>query len=153
LAPRAAAFEPRFACCVAWGANYDWGAVQRRRHADPNSSLPVPHYWDHVAWVFGKSSVEEVLAISHKITLKGILDRVRCPILVAHGENDRQIPLTVARQTVDECVNSPRRDLIVHTLAEGGAEHCSVDNIPLTREAISDWVAEVLIGAAIGQQK
>ena len=31
-APRAAAFEPRFKCCVAWGANYDWGETQRRRY-------------------------------------------------------------------------------------------------------------------------
>ncbi len=30
-APRAAAFEKRFALVVAWGANHDWGAVQRRR--------------------------------------------------------------------------------------------------------------------------
>ena len=28
-APRAAAFEPRFKCAVAWGANYDWGETQR----------------------------------------------------------------------------------------------------------------------------
>ena len=146
LAPRAAAFEPRFACCVAWGANYDWGAIQRARHADPNSSLPVPHYWDHVGWVFGKASVEEIMEISHKITLRGVLDAGRCPILVAHGENDRQIPLSAAKQTLAECVNSPRRDLHVHTLAEGGAEHCSIDNVPLTREAIADWVAEVLGG-------
>ena len=31
-APRAAAFEPRFKCAVAWGANYDWGETQRRRY-------------------------------------------------------------------------------------------------------------------------
>ena len=31
-APRAAAFEQRFKCCVAWGANYDWGETQRRRY-------------------------------------------------------------------------------------------------------------------------
>jgi hypothetical protein len=54
--------------------------------------------------------------------------------------------LAAAHQTLADCVNSPRRDLHVHTLADGGAEHCSVDNIPLTREAISDWVAEVLVG-------
>jgi hypothetical protein len=30
-APRAAAFEKRLALVVAWGANHDWGAVQRRR--------------------------------------------------------------------------------------------------------------------------
>ncbi|WP_205752289.1 alpha/beta fold hydrolase [Cryptosporangium phraense] len=30
-APRVAAFEKRYALCVAWGANHNWGAVQRRR--------------------------------------------------------------------------------------------------------------------------
>jgi dienelactone hydrolase len=146
MAPRAAAFEPRFACCVAWGANYDWGETQRRRAADPNSSLPVPHYWDHVGWVFGKKSLDEIMEMSHKLSLRGVLDRIRCPILVVHGENDRQIKLDQARQTVADCVNSPKAELYVHTLAEGGAEHCSVDNVPLTREVMVDWVAETLGG-------
>lgn len=150
LAPRAAAFEPRFKCCVAWGANYDWGATQRRRFENKNSSLPVPHYWDHVAWVFGKQSVEEVMEISHKVTLRGVLDRIRCPILVVHGENDRQIPLDDAKRTIAECVNSPKRELYVHTLLDGGAEHCSIDNVPLTREVMADWVAETLRGRVSG---
>jgi dipeptidyl aminopeptidase/acylaminoacyl peptidase len=29
--PRAVAFEPRFACGVAWGANHDWRDVQKKR--------------------------------------------------------------------------------------------------------------------------
>ena len=29
--PRAVAFEPRFACGVAWGANHDWREVQKTR--------------------------------------------------------------------------------------------------------------------------
>lgn len=146
MAPRAAAFEPRFRSCVAWGANYDWGAIQRGRAANKESSLPVPHYWDHVGWVFGKKSIEEIIEVSYKLTLNGILDRIRCPILVVHGENDRQIGLDHARRTVDESVNSPRAELYVHTLADGGAEHCSVDNVPLTREVITDWIAEVMGG-------
>lgn len=143
-APRSAAFDSRFACCVAWGAQYDWGATQRRRYEDKKSSLPVPHYWDHVAWVFGVKTTEEIIKISEKISLQGILDRIKCPILVAHGENDRQIPLDFAKRVIAECVNSPKAELFVHTLADGGAEHCSIDNIPLTREAISDWVAETM---------
>src|SRR5690606_40096081 len=31
FAPRAAAFEPRFAAGVSWGANHNWAEVQRRR--------------------------------------------------------------------------------------------------------------------------
>lgn len=146
LAPRAAAFEPRFKCCVAWGAQYDWGEIQRTRLANKNSPLPVPHYWDHVGWVFGKRSIEEIVEVSYKMSLNGILDRIRCPILVVHGENDRQIPLAMARRVIDECVNSPKRELHVHTVADGGAEHCSVDNVPVTREVMADWVAETLGG-------
>jgi dienelactone hydrolase len=145
-APRAAAFEHRLACCVAWGANYNWGATQRRRHESGEQSLPVPHYWDHVGWVFGKKSVEEILEVSSRLSLEGILHQIKCPILVVHGENDRQITLSQAQQTVEECTASPKAELYVHRLADGGAEHCSVDNVTLTVEVISDWVAETLGG-------
>ncbi|MFT4052297.1 MAG: alpha/beta fold hydrolase, partial [Microbacterium sp.] len=50
--PRAAAFEKRIALAVAWGANYDWAAVQEARR-NREGENPVPHYWDHVYWVFG----------------------------------------------------------------------------------------------------
>jgi pimeloyl-ACP methyl ester carboxylesterase len=149
-APRAAAFEPRFKCCVAWGANYDWGETQRARYATGNQSLPVPHYWDHVGWVFGKSSIEEVIAVSERLSLRGILDRITCPILVVHGEHDRQIPLAQARALVAECVSSPKAELHIQTVADGGAEHCGLDNVALTYETICDWVAEVLGGRPAG---
>jgi dienelactone hydrolase len=149
-APRAAAFEQRFKCCVAWGANYDWGETQRRRHDAREQRLPVPHYWDHVGWVFGKSSIEEVLAVSEKLSLHGILDRIKCPILCVHGENDRQIPLRQAKQLIADCTASPRAELHVQTLADGGAEHCGIDNLAPTRELIGDWVAEVLGGSPAG---
>jgi len=145
-APRAAAFEARFKCCVAWGANYDWGETQRRRYEAKEQRLPVPHYWDHVAWVFGKSSVEEVIEVSAKLSLKGILHQIKCPILVVHGENDRQIPFSQAKQLVADCVSSPKAELFVHTLADGGAEHCGIDNVALTREVMTDWIAETLGG-------
>ncbi len=70
-APRVAAFEPRLKCAVAWGANYDWGETQRRRYESKDQRLPVPHYWDHVGWVFGKSSVEDVVAVSEKAFAQG----------------------------------------------------------------------------------
>jgi dienelactone hydrolase len=149
-APRAAAFEPRFKCCVAWGANYDWGETQRARYASGNQSLPVPHYWDHAGWVFGKSSAEDVIAVSERLSLRGILDRITCPILVVHGERDRQIPLAQARTLIDECVSSPKAELHVQTAADGGAEHCGIDNVALTRETICDWVAEALGGSPAG---
>jgi len=143
-APRAAAFEPRLRCCVAWGANYDWGATQRYRHQSQDPRLPVPHYWEHVMWVFGQTTMEGLLATADRMTLEGVLHRIRCPILVTHGENDRQIKLAQAERLVAECVNSPKAELFVHTLRDGGAEHCSVDNLALGVDAIADWVGATM---------
>ncbi len=143
-APRAAAFEPRIKCCVAWGANYDWGATLRYRYESRDKSLPVPHFWDHAMWVFGEDTVEDLLAVSTRMSLAGILDRIKCPVLITHGENDRQITLKQARQTYDECINSSKRELLVHTLAEGGAEHCSLDNLAIGVDSIVDWIAETM---------
>jgi len=142
-APRAAAFEPRLKLCVAWGANYDWGHVQQLRLAE-QGDRPVPHYWDHVQWVWGAANMDDFLQIAPRVTLRGVLDRIRVPFLVVHGEHDRQIPLTYAYQTYDDLVNSPKRELRVFTDREGGVEHCSVDNMPLVRDYLCDWIAETV---------
>ena len=106
-APRAAAFEPRLRCCVAWGANYNWGELQKRRLAREGSN-PVPHYWEHVMWVWGAASMAEFMALTPDINLLGVLDRIRVPALVTHGANDRQIPLDHAQRTYDDLVNIDR---------------------------------------------
>lgn len=152
-APRAAAFEPRLRCCVAWGAIYDWGATQRYRYESKDQRLPVPHYWDHVMWVFGENSIEAMLATAERMTLEGVLHRVRCPILVTHGENDRQIKLAQAERLVAECVNSSKAELFVHKLEDGGAEHCSVDNIQIGIDTIADWVQETMVELERGMHR
>ena len=57
-APRAAAFEKRFALVVSWGANHQWGQTQRRRQHREGEN-PVPHYWDHALWVWGQSTMDD----------------------------------------------------------------------------------------------
>ena len=90
--PRAVAFEPRFACGVVWGANHDWRDVQKKRLAR-EGDFPVPHYWDHVRWVWGGKDIEEFMAIAENVHLDGVLDRIKVPFLVTHGQKDSQIPL------------------------------------------------------------
>lgn len=141
--PRATAFEQRLRFCVAWGANYDWGQVQLRR-LESQGDRPVPHYWEHVCWVWGAKDLDEILQIAPKVTLRGILDRIRVPLLVVHGEHDRQIPLQYAHDLFDDLVNSPKRELKIFTDREGGVEHCSVDNMPLVRDYICDWITETV---------
>lgn len=143
--PRAVAFEPRFACGAVWGANHDWREVQRAR-LQREGENPVPHYWKHVQWVFGARDMDDFLAKAERMHLNGVLDRIRVPFLVTHGEHDRQIPLKYAHQTYEQLVNSPRRELVIFDERTGGVEHCSLDNPLNAGEVIADWLAERLHG-------
>jgi dienelactone hydrolase len=143
--PRAVAFESRFACGVVWGANHDWRDVQRRR-LQKEGNLPVPHYWAHVCWVWGAQDIDGFMRIAENVHLDGVLDRIRVPFLVTHGEKDSQIPLQWAHRTYEQLVNSPRRELKVFTDREGGVQHSSFDNSINAGHYIADWVAEVLGG-------
>jgi dipeptidyl aminopeptidase/acylaminoacyl peptidase len=84
------------------------------------------------------------------MTLQGVADRITCPLLVIHGENDRQVPLWHAERTVAEAVNSPDAELKVNRLADGGAEHCGADNSTIVVDYMTDWVADRLHGHASG---
>jgi len=143
--PRAVAFEPRFACGVAWGANHDWRDVQKRR-LQREGNLPVPHYWAHVCWVWGAKDIDDFMRIAENVHLDGVLDRIRVPFLVTHGEKDSQIPLQWAHRTYEQLVNSPKRELKVFTEREGGCQHSSFDNSINAGHYIADWVAQALGG-------
>jgi len=144
-APRAAAFEKRFALCVAWGANHNWGAVQRRRK-EREGERPVPHYWEHVLWVWGKDGdehhLDEFLDFADDIHLDGVVEKITVPFLIAHGENDRQIPVAMAHRSYEQAVNSPKRELRVFTPEEGATEHIGLDHLPHVSTFVADWVAD-----------
>lgn len=143
--PRAVAFEPRFAMGVVWGANHDWRDVQAKRLAR-EGNLPVPHYWAHVRWVWGAKDTDDFMRIAQDVHLDGILDRIKVPFLVTHGEKDSQIPVHWAHRTYEQLVNSPKRELKIFTEREGGVQHASFDNSANAGMFIADWVAETLGG-------
>jgi fermentation-respiration switch protein FrsA (DUF1100 family) len=140
-APRAAANEPRFALCAVMGANHLWGELQKRRLVREGEN-PVPHYWDHVMWVWGKKSRDDFMAEMPKVTLDGQIEKLRMPFLVTHGGGDRQIPLTDAHRSFDQAVNSVKRELRIFTTADFEVEHCGADNGTAMRDYIADWCAE-----------
>jgi len=145
FAPRAVAYEPRFASGAVWGANHDWAEVQQARIRREGEN-PVPHYWAHVFWAFGARDMDEFLARSAGMTLDGHLDRIRVPFLITHGAKDRQISVDYAQQSYDQLVNAPRRELKIFTEREGGVEHVGADNMSFGRDFIADWFAETLGG-------
>jgi dienelactone hydrolase len=140
-APRAAAYEKRLALVVAWGANHDWGAVQRAR-VRREGERPVPHYWEHVLWVWGYDDMDSFLEMADGVNLDGVVENITVPFLVVHGQGDRQIPLEMAHRSYEQAVNSPKRELRIFTPEEGATEHIGLDHLPWCRDFIADWVED-----------
>ncbi|MBJ8342439.1 alpha/beta fold hydrolase [Antrihabitans sp. YC3-6] len=140
-APRAAAFEKRLALCVAWGANHNWGAVQKRR-LDREGENPVPHYWDHVMWVWGETDLDTFIANTEAVHLDSVVEKITAPFLIAHGQNDRQIPVEYAHRSFDQAVNSAKRELRIFTPEEGATEHIGLDHLPHVGAYIADWITD-----------
>ena len=145
FAPRAVAYEPRFASGAVWGANHNWREVQDKRMKREGEN-PVPHYWAHVMWAFGADDMDEFLEKSQGMNLNGHMDRIKVPFLVTHGAQDRQISVRYADDLYEQLVNSPRREKVIFTAREGGVEHVGADNMSYGRDCIADWFAETLGG-------
>jgi len=144
-APRAAAFEPRLACCVAWGARWDNEGSHGRILRDPAAARSVTGWVDHALWYYGAATTDEAAAKIAQMTLDGVIDRIRCPLLVVHGVGDRQVPLEQAQKMVREARNSPQAVLRLFDHDEGGVEHVNGDLFTVAIDAMADWVADVLV--------
>jgi dienelactone hydrolase len=144
-APRAASLEPRYACCIAWGAQWDYHAIWKKRLEELATgkvlSLSVPP--EHLQWVLGVDSQEAALKVLEGFRLDGIVQKMRCPFLLLHGEGDEQISLALAHKLYD-AVGSKEKKLRVFTREEGGHHHCQVDNITIGVHAMWDWACDVL---------
>ena len=138
-APRICAFDKRYAACVCFGAMH-WNIYDfvigprpdrsaRRPRARPSSSAGWPaRPTTRPRWNGRRNSRSKASA-----------DKVTCPILILHGENDRVVPLAEAKKLYER-VGSKNKTLRIFTEAEGGAEHCQVDNRQLGVDFIGDWL-------------
>ena len=43
-------------------------------------------------WVWGHDDLDEFLAYPDGVNLDDVIEKISVPILITHGENDRQIP-------------------------------------------------------------
>lgn len=141
-ASRIASMERRFKACVAWGAIWDYHATWKRRiDAAFDVDLSVPGH--HIEWILNAKSLDDALEKLEGFRLDGVVQKMRCPFLVTHGEEDTQIPLADARALLD-AVGSKDKTLKVFTAEEGGAQHCQRDNMSLGVAYIADWLADRL---------
>ena len=144
-APRAASMDNRFACCISWGPEWDYHTKWQQRLARIERgeilSLSVP--WQHLLWVFGVQTKEEAFKKLEGFKLDGVIQKMRCPYLLVHGEGDQQAPFEHAQNMINAC-GSANKHMKIFKREEGGYHHCQVDNVTIGMAYMSDWVAEVL---------
>jgi len=138
-APRSAAFEPRIKACAAWGGIWDWGATWEKRWATRSKTVSVP--WFQLPWVMGTDTMEAGLERVRQWTLVDVLPKLTQPLLIVHGENDRQVAVEDAHKAY-EAAGSADKTLRIFTVAEGGAEHCQTDEPDPARQLIADWFGQ-----------
>jgi dienelactone hydrolase len=136
-APRAASFEHRLAAAVADCVIF---RMDFRKHAGQPDLL----VWRHLKWVFGSDSIEGVIAKADKFNLEGAIDKIRCPFLIVHGEED-----FVGTQPANDAYNYAKQhgvnvEIKWFTAEETGASHCQIDNLTIGMEYICDWIAKTL---------
>lgn len=143
-APRAAAFEPRFAACVAWGGHFDYHAawVARRKIMESGGTkISAPSF--QLPWVMGRPDMDSAMDKLRDYRLAGVAEKIQCPFLVVHGENDGIVPVDFARQLY-AAVGASDKTLKIFTAEEGGSEHCQEDNRQVGANYVADWLADRL---------
>lgn len=140
--PRICAFEKRYAACVAFGAMH-WNVyefVKGHAPADPRQTSASTFQF---RWVVGAPDNETALEWAKKFTLEGVAEKVQCPVLILHGENDRIVPVSEAHKLYER-IGSKNKTLKIFTGAETGSEHCQVDNRQIGVDFIGDWLLETM---------
>jgi 2,6-dihydroxypseudooxynicotine hydrolase len=132
-APRAAAFEWRVKACVGNCGPYDW--------SECFEGLPrvTREAYQHYS---GASNMEEALELSKSMTLAGAAERITCPLLVLHGQQDPLIPWQQGQRIVDEPVGQKRLSCLKKGFIP---EQYPYKSNPLA----SDWLAEQLGGVIV----
>ncbi|MDB5867223.1 MAG: dipeptidyl aminopeptidase/acylaminoacyl-peptidase-like protein [Betaproteobacteria bacterium] len=145
-APRAAAFEKRYAALVSWGVIFDYHAVWTKRlealKAAPPESQAASHF--QLPWVLGVPDMDAAMKKVKDFTLAGVAEKIECPTLICHGEGDRLSTTQTANQLYD-AVGAKDKTLKIFTKEDGGVEHCQVDNRQVGTDYICDWLSARLL--------
>jgi len=89
------------------------------------------------------SDSDEALERAKLFSLAGVAERIECPVLITHGEDDRVVPVDAAHKLF-AALRTGKKKLRIFTADEGGAEHCQVDDRQHGIDFIADWLSEVL---------
>jgi dienelactone hydrolase len=128
-APRAAAFEKRIKACIALSGPYDW--------ADIWSGLP--DLTREAFRVRAKcASQEDARRVGATLSLKGVAEKITCPLFVVAGKLDRLVPWQEGERLAREA-----KGPVEFCLIEDG-NHVANNRAYKYRTQSADWMASHL---------
>lgn len=161
LAPRAAAFDDRFAGVVSYDVMFDAGAVTRtnvprlafalrrwglewivelaariRTRFDPGRRWMLANG----RWTFGKQRLLDVADTSAEYTLEPIAANIRQHVLVLAGEDDQFVPVEQLARYERALVNARSVTSRRYDRASGGSEHSQLGAATLWQADLFDWL-------------
>ncbi|TCP42603.1 prolyl oligopeptidase family protein [Tamaricihabitans halophyticus] len=140
LAARAAAYEPRFAAAVIWGAIYD---LPRVLGVELNGSSAGEYFTDLWRKILCLRPDADLMTALNPYNLHGVAQRIACPTLLLHGESDRITPFSEAEETFANLTMTDKT-FLRYPAWTSGCTHCQAD-APLRAAAdISDWLCDRL---------
>jgi dipeptidyl aminopeptidase/acylaminoacyl peptidase len=140
-AARIAAFEKRYAAGVAMSAlHWDLAAWQRevkRRHETDPKTTPQSSF--HFRWIMGADDIDAAIERAGRFSLAGVAQKIACPFLVVHAEDDKVVPVASARKLF-EAIGASRKSLKIFTAEDGSTYHAQADNRQVGIDHIADWI-------------
>jgi dipeptidyl aminopeptidase/acylaminoacyl peptidase len=162
LAPRAVAFEKRIRACIANGGVYDFflatgmppeevkyldtqtgaeeidKAVYERMKTDQSFRWAIANG----LFTFHARSPSEWLRMTRRYTMKGVAEKITCPMLIVDSEGDKDMPGQAPM--LYAALKSPK-DFMLFTREEGAEEHCQMGAMLISNARILDWLDGVMM--------
>ncbi|MFQ5998188.1 MAG: alpha/beta hydrolase family protein [Candidatus Bathyarchaeia archaeon] len=127
-APRSAAFDKRIKACVAWAVIYDFRTWDKM-------SAELKNGWTYIS---DKKNWEEAQQFFKSFTLKGVAERISCPLYILQGKLDDICPAEQAEWLAKEAKGSTK--LVI----EENGTHCAHNMSHIVRPRMADWLAKTL---------
>lgn len=159
FAPRAAAFDSRIKACIAFNVFYDTFESTLNQNPQLRKILDLPNEqkemllsraeesnsnlrWmlNNGMWVFGLKHSYELFEEMKKASLKGVVEKINCPVLLTMGEADHFVSSDQLNTLIDS-INAPKT-VRIFTKEEGAEEHCQEGNHALFHQVMFDWLDE-----------
>lgn len=132
LAMRAAAHDPTIKIAVSLGGGYDF-------RMEIKSTTPAD-VWEEARELYGfPSFIEAEAYVKQYGSMKGIIDHVRCPLLIVHGARDN----IVAMEEIENLQKEAKGSTATHLYEDGNHSVCN-RNIEMSA-AMADWVVDQLV--------